>query len=143
MSEPIRMSGMNSGFDTESIIEAMMTSYQTKIDNQSKKLTMLQWQQEAYQDITKKLTTFQNKYFDVLKRDSYINLNGTWDFAVCEAKPQDFDKTILVPFCPECLLSGIQELTFSEPCPPKNCTSVRSSEPSGFIRRISTCLSGG
>ncbi len=79
MSEPIRMSGMNSGFDTESIIEAMMTSYQTKIDNQSKKLTMLQWQQEAYRDVTKKLTDFQNKYFDVLKRDSYMMSSTTFN----------------------------------------------------------------
>ena len=43
-----------------------------------------------------------------MKRDSYINLNGSWDFAVGDTQPETFDKTILVPFCPECLLSGIQ-----------------------------------
>ena len=44
------------------------------------------------------------------KRDSYVNLNGTWDFAVTEQEqPESFDKTILVPFCPESLLSGIHE----------------------------------
>lgn len=79
MSEPIRMGGMNSGLDTEAIIEAMMTTYQTKIDNQSKKLTMLQWQQEAYREVTKKLTDFQNKYFDVLKRDSYMMSPSTFN----------------------------------------------------------------
>ncbi len=79
MSEPIRMGGMNSGLDTEAIIEAMMTTYQTKIDNQNKKLTTLQWQQEAYRDITKKLTDFQNKYFDVLKRDSYMMSPSTFN----------------------------------------------------------------
>ncbi|MGN0687529.1 MAG: flagellar filament capping protein FliD [Oscillospiraceae bacterium] len=79
MPNNISFNGLNSGLDTESIIKAMMTSYQTKIDNQSKKLTKLQWQQEAYQDITKKLTEFQNKYFDVLKRDTYLMSSSTFN----------------------------------------------------------------
>lgn len=68
----MRLSGINSGYDTESMIQAMMTSYQTKIDTQQKKLTKLSWQQEAYRDVTKKLTDFKNKYFDILKRDTYL-----------------------------------------------------------------------
>jgi len=44
-----------------------------------------------------------------LRRDSYINLNGSWDFAVSETEPRDYDRTILVPFCPESRLSGIGE----------------------------------
>ncbi len=44
-----------------------------------------------------------------MKRDSYVNLNGRWDFAVSETLPQVFDRTILVPFCPESALSGIKE----------------------------------
>lgn len=79
MSDPIRMSGMVSGLDTESIISAMMTSYQTKIDNQNKKLTKLSWQQEAYQAIAKKMTAFQNKYFDVLNRKSYLMSASTFN----------------------------------------------------------------
>ena len=75
----ISFSGLNSGLDTESIVSAMMTSYQTKIDNQNKKLTKLQWQQEAYQSVTNKLTEFQNKYFDVLKRDTYLMSSSTFN----------------------------------------------------------------
>ena len=43
------------------------------------------------------------------KRDSYLNLNGNWDFTVngSTGLPESYDKTILVPFCPESLLSGI------------------------------------
>ena len=46
-----------------------------------------------------------------MRRDSYINLNGQWDFTVKETAelPESYDKTILVPFCPESLLSGIHE----------------------------------
>ena len=44
-----------------------------------------------------------------LKRDSYVNLNGTWDFQNMEedALASQYTKKILVPFCPESLLSGI------------------------------------
>ena len=45
-----------------------------------------------------------------MKRNSYINLNGIWDFAVTEKHfPHIYDKQILVPFCPESLLSGVHE----------------------------------
>ncbi|MBP3685037.1 MAG: glycoside hydrolase family 2 [Oscillospiraceae bacterium] len=40
-----------------------------------------------------------------MRRDSWMNLNGEWDFAVGE--PVFDGKTILVPFCPESQLSGI------------------------------------
>ena len=42
-----------------------------------------------------------------MKRDSYLNLNGEWEFSV--KNPEFTGKTILVPFCPESLLSGIHE----------------------------------
>lgn len=71
-SSQIRFSGMNSGLDTESIIKSMMESYQTKIDNQQKKLTTLTWQQEAYRDVIDKLTSFKNKYFNILNKNSYL-----------------------------------------------------------------------
>ena len=41
-----------------------------------------------------------------LRRNSYVNLNGTWDFST---DGQDFSRKILVPFCPESQLSGVQE----------------------------------
>lgn len=44
-----------------------------------------------------------------LRRDSFYNLNGDWDFAVSpsELPPAHFDQRIRVPFCPESLLSGL------------------------------------
>ena len=46
----------------------------------------------------------------LMKRESYLNLNGQWDFASVAGAamlPVDYDRTILVPFCPESRLSGI------------------------------------
>jgi len=46
-----------------------------------------------------------------MKRESYLNLNGYWDFAVSswETFPKEYTKTIRVPFCPESQLSGIEK----------------------------------
>lgn len=48
-----------------------------------------------------------------LRRDSYLCLNGWWDFTVTadgESVPTAYDKIIRVPYCPESLLSGIHEV---------------------------------
>lgn len=44
-----------------------------------------------------------------LRRETWMDLNGKWDFAVQadEKEPEEFDRTILVPYCPESALSGI------------------------------------
>ena len=45
-----------------------------------------------------------------MKRNSYLNLNGEWDFGVGNFRfPDPYEKKILVPFCPESALSGIHE----------------------------------
>lgn len=46
-----------------------------------------------------------------LRRDSFLCLNGIWEFAVSADKepPERFDRSILVPFCPESALSGVGE----------------------------------
>jgi len=45
----------------------------------------------------------------LLQRESYVNLNGCWDYAITggEGKPQAYDGHILVPFSPEAPLSGV------------------------------------
>ena len=43
------------------------------------------------------------------KRNSYVNLNDMWDFAVSEnTEVPAFESQINVPFCPESLLSGLK-----------------------------------
>lgn len=47
-----------------------------------------------------------------LVRESYLCLNGPWDYAITddEATPSRYDGSILVPFSPESLLSGVQRV---------------------------------
>lgn len=45
-------------------------------------------------------------------RKNWINLNGQWEYAITSRQarqPKDFDGTILVPFCVESLLSGVEK----------------------------------
>ncbi len=45
-------------------------------------------------------------------RDSYLNLNGPWDYAITQSDeaPAAYDGTILVPFSPESVLSGVNRM---------------------------------
>lgn len=45
-----------------------------------------------------------------MQRESYINLNGIWEYAITETEepPARFDGEIVVPFSPECGLSGVK-----------------------------------
>lgn len=52
-----------------------------------------------------------------LRRDSYLNLNGRWMYAIrsrMEKEPKVYDNEIVVPFSPECLLSGVQKKLLPE-----------------------------
>ena len=44
-----------------------------------------------------------------MRRESFFNLNGEWDFAITKSdRTCEFDNKILVPFCPESQLSGVE-----------------------------------
>ncbi len=58
---PIRITGMNSGLDTESIISELVKAQKTKTDNIRKKQTSLQWKQDAWKELNSKVyKLFQN-----------------------------------------------------------------------------------
>lgn len=45
-------------------------------------------------------------------RDSYINLNGEWDYAILpkNVELKEYQGKIVVPFSPECILSGVEKM---------------------------------
>ena len=46
-----------------------------------------------------------------LVRDSYLNLNGEWDYYISNKKGDGvYDAKILVPFSPESMLSGVGKI---------------------------------
>jgi hypothetical protein len=50
-----------------------------------------------------------------MKRDSYLNLNGYWEYAISQSEEVDcYDGKILVPFSPESVLSGVNRVVTPE-----------------------------
>ncbi len=52
---PIRLTGINSGLDTDSIVQALVSSYSYKKDKIKKQQTKLNWTQDAWKDLNKKV----------------------------------------------------------------------------------------
>ncbi|MDR0820916.1 MAG: flagellar filament capping protein FliD [Oscillospiraceae bacterium] len=75
----LRMSGMNSGLDTESIVKAMTANTQLKITTQKRSLLKLSAQQDLYRSLIDKMSTFKNKYFDILNRATYFKSASTFN----------------------------------------------------------------
>lgn len=66
----LRMSGLQSGLDTESIVEAMMAAHRakrTKVDN---KKTKLEWKQTIWSGLNKKLYSFYTDYAGKMRLQS-------------------------------------------------------------------------
>lgn len=51
----IRMSGLTSGLDTESIVEALVSAQKTKTTKVENKLTKSEWTEEIWSDLNKKI----------------------------------------------------------------------------------------
>ena len=70
--------GMASGIDRDSIIEKMTLGTTTKINHQKKKVTELQWKQEAYRGISDKIIDWSDTYASYA---SSSNLKDPFTFA--------------------------------------------------------------
>lgn len=58
----MRLSGLMSGMDTDSVIQELVAVRRTKVDKEIKAQTKMEWQQDAWKDLNKKLRTLQNKF---------------------------------------------------------------------------------
>lgn len=54
----IRMTGMVSGLDTDSIVKELVSAYNTKKEKYEKEQTKLGWKQEIWKDLNKEVNTF-------------------------------------------------------------------------------------
>lgn len=55
MSDRMRITGMYSGMDTESIVQQLVAAKQTKVDNLKNEQKKLEWKQTAWQDLNAKI----------------------------------------------------------------------------------------
>lgn len=73
---PIRITGLNSGLDTESIISALVSSYSYKTNKYKKAQTKLSWKQDAWKTLNTKVYSFYTS-LDSLRLSKNYNLKST------------------------------------------------------------------
>lgn len=73
---PIRITGLNSGLDTEAIISALVSSYDYKTDKYKKAQTKLAWKQEAWKSLNTKIYSFYKSVGNMRLSNAY-NLKTT------------------------------------------------------------------
>lgn len=66
----MRLTGMMSGMDTESIIQELVSARRTKVDTQKKAQTKHSWKQDAWKELNTKLKNLQTKFLSNMRFSS-------------------------------------------------------------------------
>lgn len=72
MSDTLRITGMASGLDVDSMVKTMMKAENMRMDKLKQDRQLVQWKQDIYRELTGNINIFKSSFFDVLKSDSYI-----------------------------------------------------------------------
>ncbi len=72
----IRITGLNSGLDTDSIIKELVSAYRSKGDKLKKKQTKLSWTQDKWKSLNAKVLNLY-KSLDSLRFSSGYNMKKT------------------------------------------------------------------
>ncbi|MBD5537126.1 MAG: flagellar filament capping protein FliD [Lachnospiraceae bacterium] len=96
----MRLTGMMSGMDTESIIQQLVSAKKTKVDTTKKAQTKLGWKQDAWKDLNTKLQNLQKKYLS--------NMRFATDFAKKTTKVSNSNKVSVITG--ENAVNGVQSL---------------------------------
>ena len=71
----IRLSGMNSGLDTDSIVKALVSGYTTKKEKHEKAQTKLGWKQEIWKGLNTKVNSLYKSVGDMRFSSACRHLN--------------------------------------------------------------------
>lgn len=67
----VRISGINSGLDTDSIVQELVSAYSKKTEKYQKEQTKLGWKQDAWKDLNKKVNAFYKKVGNLKYSSAY------------------------------------------------------------------------
>ena len=74
-SSPVRMMGLASGMDTDFIIQQTMRMHQSRIDNQLRARTTLQWRIDTHNNVSSKINTFRDSFLRSTGPQGMLNRN--------------------------------------------------------------------
>lgn len=63
----LRISGMSSGLDIDSMVEQLMSAEKAKVDKVKQSRTLLEWKRDDYRSVINSIRAFKDDFFDVLK----------------------------------------------------------------------------
>ncbi|MCR5053505.1 MAG: hypothetical protein K6A69_01515, partial [Lachnospiraceae bacterium] len=69
---PIRITGMNSGLDTEAIVSAMVLNKREKVNKLKKKQTALSWKQDAWKGVNTQVNSLFTKVSAMRFSSAYV-----------------------------------------------------------------------
>lgn len=85
MSDILRLTGMVSGMDTDSVVKKMIQIEQVKVDKAKQEKQFIEWQKEDYKEVANLLRGFQDEFFDILNPETNIRSSNTFNMFVGEA----------------------------------------------------------
>ena len=72
----MRMTGLISGMDTESMVKELVKANSTKVDNVKKEKQKLEWKKEAWQDLNTKIYNFYKTQLSAVKSNGTFILSN-------------------------------------------------------------------
>ncbi len=75
----LRISGLSSGIDTESVVKSMLTSMQLKVDKQNQTTTKLEWKADALREINTMIKSFRESNMSVLNSSNNMMSPSTYN----------------------------------------------------------------
>jgi len=77
-SSKLRLSGLSSGLDTDSIISSLMKVEKVPIDKIQQKKQLAEWKRDSYRDITNLLRGIKDEFFNSTKPESNITFQSSF-----------------------------------------------------------------
>lgn len=74
----MRLSGLNSGLDTESIVSSLLQASKNKVNKQLRNQYALEWKQTAHKDINNELRKLKEEFSTVLKQEQNLISEQTY-----------------------------------------------------------------
>lgn len=75
----IRLTGMASGLDTDTLVKQLMALERTKVDRVKQSKDQAEWKRDNYREITNLLRGFQDDFFSYLKPSSNMRSSSTYN----------------------------------------------------------------
>ena len=74
----VRITGLTSGLDTDSIVQELVSAYSYKVQSYEKEKTTLEWTEEAWSDVNKDIYSFYTKQLGTMRyQSSYTDKSTT------------------------------------------------------------------